>query len=227
MTAQGPTAASEKGGAGILQNLRDMLGLPEGEGLRFWEILSISGFAFGLICILIFSFAASNVALVFGVLALLGSAAWLSGGVLGFLFGVPRLRATSTQSAPNSTSAFVPNTNLEQISDWLTKIIVGATLVQLRPLAETLNSAALAIGSELGISGGAPASGAVMVLYFAGGFMWGYLWCSLRVFREMSALITREQAVSDREALAGRPLVSSMPSTDAGAGGGLATPSRD
>jgi hypothetical protein len=129
------------------------------------------------------------------------AAAWLSGGVLGFLFGVPRLRAATPQN-PSATSSFVPNTNLEQISDWLTKIIVGATLVQLRPLADDLNALALAIGAQLGTHAAATIAGAVMITYFAGGFLWGYLWCSLRVFKEMVRLIDREQAISSREAAA-------------------------
>ena len=36
---------------------------------------------------------------------------------------------------------------------------------------------------------GAVASGAVIVYYFASGFIWGYLWCSLRVFRAMQKLM--------------------------------------
>jgi Kef-type K+ transport system membrane component KefB len=141
--------------------------------------------------------------LVFGILALVSSAAWLSGGVLGFLFGVPRLRASAAVAATAPTaSGLAPNTNLEQISDWLTKIIVGATLVQLRPLADEINSLALAIGAQLATPGAAPVAGAVMITYFAGGFMWGYLWCSLRVFREMSSLISREQGSSRHEAAA-------------------------
>lgn len=185
---------------GLVLWVRGLLGLSEG-GLRFWEILSIVGFTFGLICAAIYGAASDHLWLVFGVLSLVASAAWLSGGVLGFLFGVPRLRTVSTPSSPAvGSNSFVPNTNLEQISDWLTKAIVGATLVQLKPLGEGFNHLATAIGSQLGTPGGALAGGAVMALNFAGGFMWGYLWCSLRIFREMSALVDREKAIGQREA---------------------------
>ncbi|WP_293907015.1 hypothetical protein [Phenylobacterium sp.] len=170
----------------------------DGRGIRFWELLSLFGFAGGMAAVALYAWPSS---MTFGILALVGSAAWLSGGVLGFLFGVPRLRAAAPQ-APTAGTSFAPNTNLEQISDWLTKIIVGATLVQLRPLADEVNTLALAIGVQLGTQGGATVAGAVMITYFAGGFLWGYLWCSLRVFKEMVALINREQAVSSREAAA-------------------------
>ena len=171
-----------------------------GEGLRFWELLSIVGFAMGMVIIAIYAGATGNYAATFGVLAAVGAASWLSGGVLGFLFGVPRLRASAPTATAAPATAFTPNTNLEQISDWLTKIIVGAALVQLRVIATDVNDLALAIGVALGTPGGAVVSGGVMVLYFCGGFMWGYLWCSLRVFKEMSALTDREQAVAQREA---------------------------
>lgn len=72
------------------------------------------------------------------------------GGFLGFLFGIPRLLQGLQHTAPvaialadggmtnrtadNAMSAplsrFAGNTNLEDISDWLTKIIVGLSLVQ-------------------------------------------------------------------------------------------------
>ena len=185
----------------ILRSLASFGVSPDGRGIRFWELLSIFGFAGGMVVISIYAWPQ---AAVFGILALVASAAWLSGGVLGFLFGVPRLRAATPQgSTAPANAGFAPNTNLEQISDWLTKIIVGATLVQLRPLADDFNTLAIALGAQVGTGGAAAVSGAIMITYFAGGFMWGYLWCSLRVFKEMAALINREQAVATREAAIG------------------------
>lgn len=65
------------------------------------------------------------------------------GGVFGFLFGIPRVLQQSTQSADSKDApaqhqrdnAFVrSNSNLEEISDWLTKIIVGLGLIHLTKL---------------------------------------------------------------------------------------------
>jgi len=137
---------------------------------------------------------------VFGVLVLVAIASWLAGGVLGFLFGVPRLRAQQSQSTISpSTNAFVPNTNLEQISDWLTKIIVGATLVQLGPLANNLTYLFATVGSQIHAPAATTAVGAAILLNFSGGFIWGYLWCSLRIFVEMCDLTNREEQVRQRE----------------------------
>jgi predicted permease len=179
------------------ERLRALFGFPPGDGLRFWEILSLSGFFLGLGCIAIYACGSppGTGLRTFTVLALVASAACVSGGVLGFLFGVPRLRASTDRSAAAAaTDSFVPNTNLEQISDWLTKIIIGATLVQLGALVTNVNRLAIAVGAALDSRTGAVAGCATMVSFFAGGFMWGYLWCSLRVFKEMSALMTRDEA---------------------------------
>src|SRR5258708_114242 len=57
----------------------------------------------------------------------IGGAALTSGAVFGFLFGIPR--ANQEEKTTGLTGEFRDrlyqvNTNLEQISDWLTKIIV-------------------------------------------------------------------------------------------------------
>ena len=73
-----------------------------------------------------------------------------SGGIIGFLFGIPRVlqdinaptimpknNEEDKDSANTSKSSYrmQVNTNLEQISDWLTKIIVGVGLIELRRFA--------------------------------------------------------------------------------------------
>lgn len=62
-------------------------------------------------------------------------AATAAGSFVGFLFGVPRAGHSVTQESIEtlrSEHPYLPNTNLEQISDWLTKIIVGVSLVEIR-----------------------------------------------------------------------------------------------
>ena len=70
------------------------------------------------------------------------------GGTVGFLFGIPRATAqpatpsaartqdagkaeSKLRSSDRDTEGGRPNTNLEEVSDWLTKILVGLTLVNL------------------------------------------------------------------------------------------------
>jgi hypothetical protein len=73
------------------------------------------------------------------------------GGLVGFLFGIPRRLGQATKAAskeevdsngattaqPSSTDV---STNLEQVSDWLTKIILGAGLTQLTKVPGLLKS---------------------------------------------------------------------------------------
>jgi hypothetical protein len=76
------------------------------------------------------------------------------GCFLGFLFGIPRSlqRASSAANAGDTNNAerrqaansrpFVTNTSLEDVSDWLTKIIIGIGLVQFHAIWKCLYTAA-------------------------------------------------------------------------------------
>lgn len=85
---------------------------------------------------------------------MLGLACGGLGGLIGFLFGIPRTPpATPSQPTPGQADVKQtagtpssprpiqsPNTNLEEVSDWLTKIILGAGLTQLVKVPEKLKS---------------------------------------------------------------------------------------
>ena len=106
----------------------------------------------------------------------------IAGGV-GFIFGVPRLRAASGGGA--TTSVFVPNTNLEQISDWLTKIVVGVGLVEAKNGAqafdEMTNQAALWL---FNMRHGSPTLiGATVLGSVVFGFLFAYLYTQLIITR--------------------------------------------
>jgi hypothetical protein len=83
---------------------------------------------------------------------LFGAACMVSGWLLGLLFGVPRtlarpggnppLQAGAAPGAADAAAASRVNTNLEDISDWLTKTIVGVGLTQLLSAPAFLWSAA-------------------------------------------------------------------------------------
>src|SRR5882762_1055624 len=56
-------------------------------------------------------------------------ACFVSGAAVGFLFGIPKILQTANSIGGSTTTATAynqqVNTNLVEISDWLTKIIVG------------------------------------------------------------------------------------------------------
>ena len=62
---------------------------------------------------------------------LIAGATFISGVLLGYLFG---LRPTEPAQSAGQAATRAPQTNLVEIADWLTKIILGAGLVQLTRL---------------------------------------------------------------------------------------------
>ncbi|MGD0519963.1 MAG: hypothetical protein ABSA48_01790 [Terracidiphilus sp.] len=154
--------------------------------------------AIGCVVILLYSlrfWSSGQILRILGVGMLVAGAALLSGFLLGFIFAIPRVgdqkgRTTSARSegspAPDSV-AF--NANLVEISDWLTKIIVGVGLVELHSipgmlgelsyyLAPGLQPAPCAGGASCAESliSGQAAGLAIVIFYFALGFLLGYVW---------------------------------------------------
>lgn len=126
----------------------------------------------------------------FGALYAIGSL--FVGSLMGFLFGVPRaLTSTGTDGARSEVapgSRFAGNTNLEQISDWLTKIIVGVTLTQLGPIRDAAGELFGAMAPSLGGGQtGAPFGGAIVVSFAISGFICGWLLTRLLLGQALAA----------------------------------------
>ncbi|HJV15162.1 MAG TPA: hypothetical protein VJ625_14840 [Propionibacteriaceae bacterium] len=103
--------------------------------------------------------------------------AMVVGGFLGFLFAIPRAREIDKDSRiPQGRRPFVVNTNFEQISDWLTKIIVGVTLIQLDEILAKLGQLTEDLAVVFGNQPGATVVAAGILAYFpAVGFLIGYV----------------------------------------------------
>lgn len=94
------------------------------------------------------------------------------GGLFGFLFGVPRVTLDGVERVTHR-----PNSNIEVVSDWLTKIIVGVGLLQFHSLGRFLDRVSLDLGQALG---GAPERAsafakALIIYFFVAGLIQGYL----------------------------------------------------
>ena len=100
-----------------------------------------------------------------------------AGGFTGFLFGIPR---TITAPGPNPSTGvtqFQGNTNLEQVSDWLTKIIVGVGLVQIGRIIPALSKFTESMKAPLGGQASSGAFGLGLAIANAlMGFFFFYLW---------------------------------------------------
>jgi hypothetical protein len=118
---------------------------------------------------------------VIGAGLFLAGASTVMGSLVGFMFGVPEYRRPDL-GAPHASrlSATSPNTNLEQISDWLTKIIVGIGLTQLPAIGRFFGE----LGQQWGPAFGAMPAGKIIAVcitvhYLVMGFFQGFLLSSL------------------------------------------------
>jgi hypothetical protein len=114
----------------------------------------------------------------FGTALAVAAASTLAGGIVGFLFGIPLTNQKNGQNSGDSGNGTLKaNTGLEQVSDWLTKIIVGVGLVQLGHALPALGRLAKSLKDPLGGTASSPAFGLALAIYFAVlGFLFGYLW---------------------------------------------------
>ncbi len=95
------------------------------------------------------------------------AAALVPGFVAGFLFAVPRV------GEQTATARLKINNNLVEVSDWLTKIIVGLGLIHLSRIPDYLRQAGEYVGKGLNSP---PQFAAGLLLYFSVlGFLSGYL----------------------------------------------------
>jgi hypothetical protein len=118
----------------------------------------------------------------FGAQLAVALAALVSGGFFGFLLGIPKT-ATGNGEVPALPSpasrrraTFLTNTSLEQLSDWLTKTIVGVTLTEIRDIpAALVRLAAYASFVVDPSAAGQPFVLAFMIYFAVVGFFASYL----------------------------------------------------
>src|ERR1700677_5121679 len=150
---------------------------------------------------------------IFGVAILAAGGVILVGFLLGFVFAIPRMAAARSAAGPSGASAddggvhasseggtsratatatVETNSNLVEISDWLTKILVGVSLVELNKIPARVGDLTKYIGNGLTSCGdpAAPTYAAcsqsgesfalgIVIFFFTAGFLIGYLWTRL------------------------------------------------
>jgi hypothetical protein len=144
----------------------------------------------GAAAIVIFATSSGQVLTSLGSGLIFALAATGVGGLFGFVFGIPRALATdapNAQPSPLQENRYVGNTNLEQISDWLTKVLVGATLTQIGSIGHAASRLFAAMGPALGSGPAATAFAGSLVIYFGVlGFILGWLATRLLLGRALS-----------------------------------------
>jgi len=157
---------------------------------------------------------------VFSVAMAIAGAATITGALVGFVFGIPRslqgtdagATAAPVSGAPaapaKATSGarpepgYRPNTSLEQISDWLTKILVGVGLTQLMQVPSALESYAAHVGKALGpVQGADIFVGATSLYFVVSGFLGAYLWTRLKLGQALSEadVVTRAELEQEKQ----------------------------
>jgi hypothetical protein len=168
------------------------------------QVAALIGVAFIIVYSLRF-WRTGALASIIGVGILAAGAFLLTGFLLGFIFGIPRTSKDSggqspAGSAPGGTppdashknavgagnSGIEPNSNLVEISDWLTKIIVGVGLVQLNRIPGRIQDLTTYIGnglrpcdSEMCRQSSEAFALGIILFFFCVGFLIGYLWARL------------------------------------------------
>ena len=171
-----------------------------------WDVYQALAIVVGVIMLMIYSWRAQGF-YTFGVCILIAGVALAAGLLFGFLFGIPKSAqqppAPPQAASPTGGQQSVPpvppnqlnnftirvsskaNTNLVEISDWLTKMIVGVGLYQLSTLPGKLKS----LASYFATAFGPPAAPAALVMAILGyfgifGFLLGYLWARIYLTKE-------------------------------------------
>jgi hypothetical protein len=180
--------------------------------------------AIGSLLILLYSLrfqGSGDVLRIFGVGMLVAGAALLSGYLLGFVFAVPRVgdrqgKATAAGQGGVQPSAFeVPNNplyngNLVEISDWLTKILVGVGLVELKSLPHKLGALSYYLAPGLQpapctanascadpLISGQAAGLAIIIFYFALGFLVGWIWTTVYLLKDLTKGLEKRNRTLD------------------------------
>ena len=148
-----------------------------------------------------------------GVGMLTALAALLTGFLAGFLVGVPKVvssgRRQQVRQVTSQLDMFSPSTNLAEISDWLTKLLLGAGLVSLSHLGGPVGRLIDNVAGGLHGTTSDPATiqaakvfaGAVMIAFTALGVLVGYVitstWYQSKINEYQNKIIVYQKEIND------------------------------
>lgn len=157
----------------------------ENKGLRFILFLVL----IGMVGIIIYAYQdyltkTDHIYSTMATLFFVSGAIFTSSSLIGFLFGIPR--TTVIDESEKSKSRYIGNDNLLQVSDWITKIILGLGLTQIHQIPSMLRKGAKFIMESTQVSNEAYII--LVTVYFAClGFLFGYLWTRLYFIKMLRA----------------------------------------
>jgi hypothetical protein len=154
-------------------------------------------FVAGLVILVLYSVFGQKSGSVLGASLLIALATTAVSMLAGFIFGLPRYGyvvvnnpGTGREAAGGKVEkatrqvadSFAPSNNLEQVSDWLTKLLLGAGLVQLGSIGKWLGNFIEGLSRALVVDGATAAlpaarliAGSILALYGSLGFLFAYI----------------------------------------------------
>lgn len=157
-----------------------------------WEVYQALALVVGILILLLYASKSPHSLTTFSISVLVAAASMAVGLFVGFLFGIPRPNDQSDSTIKplvpgTSKITYKRNSNLVEISDWLTKMIVGVGLFELSKIPGKLRS----LGEYMAYAFGADAVPSALVIaiicYFTiFGFLLGYLWATIYLLKEFT-----------------------------------------
>lgn len=150
---------------------------------------------FGFVLLILYSIISEpHWTTVLSTLSMVMLASFSVGALIGFIFGIPRTLQE------NITEGVKSNSNLEQLSDWLTKIIVGVGLVESKEVFELIGGLAEKLSSGFTNAPlGYTIIGSTLIFYFFGGFFISYLWSRILLERIFMQNMDTERRIAALE----------------------------
>lgn len=125
---------------------------------------------------------------VFTVATMIAFAATAAGVMLGFIFAIPKTVTSDVGGTTGFGESFRRNTNLEQVSDWLVKVLIGAGVASIASARGAVTPLLSHVDEHLG-AGGVLLFPCIIIVSSVAGFLHAYLLTGLQLPRELTHAI--------------------------------------
>lgn len=158
-----------------IESVKESSVFKNANGKPNWDL--ICGISAGLIGIFGYGFYNGKIGWDFVFLSfLMAAACYMSGFFLGILFGIPK------RQNHDHAAEYVLNNNLADISDWLTKIIIGVGLVEMKKIPVYLGAAGDFVKNAIDPNHGSLKLFAVCTIVYFSVFGLYYGYCYMRLY---------------------------------------------